>query len=600
MSRHTFRPPATALLACLLVVVATPLSAQPGGLEIKTRWVVETDAAHPGRTARAAFEVTIPGKFHVQSNKPLDEFLIPTTLTVTPPEGFTVREIVYPEPVQIEASLISEELLSVFEQKFVIGVALDVGDNVQPGTYPIAGELRYQACDDKICLMPTSLQLAGMLEIVPATAALTKTGGPLFDDIAFSGEPGSGVGPAPTPQDPVVTTPEPDCDVMVRLEEGFTVLAATGGYLGAEDFIEFVDGAETGTVQRNLLEGRGPLAILLLVIVGGLLLNLTPCVLPLVPINLAIIGAGAQAGSRLRGFALGGTYGLAMAAVYGVLGLIVTLTAATFGAINSTIWFNVGIALLFVALGLAMFDVFFIDFSKLQGKLDLAGRGKRGTFALAFGMGGVSAVLAGACVAPVVIQVIVYAGDQYAKGVTIALALPFFLGLGMALPWPFAGAGLSFLPKPGGWMVRVKQAMGVFILAFAAYYAYTAWTIYDSKRVDSSAVLVAVQEQLQKEGWTASICEGLATARAENKPVLIDMWATWCKNCLAMDKTTFKNDEVIARLEGYVKIKLQAEDLGASPAREILEHFEGIGLPTYAILRPRTAGEGLASSAPAP
>ena len=58
-----------------------------------------------------------------------------------------------------------------------------------------------------------------------------------------------------------------------------------------------------------MFEGRGPLAILLLVFLGGLALNLTPCVLPMIPINLAIIGAGAQAGSRGRGFLLGGAYG---------------------------------------------------------------------------------------------------------------------------------------------------------------------------------------------------------------------------------------------------------------------------------------------------
>ncbi|MHC4966798.1 MAG: protein-disulfide reductase DsbD family protein [Planctomycetota bacterium] len=374
----------------------------------------------------------------------------------------------------------------------------------------------------------------------------------------------------------------------------FTLAGTSGGYLRSGDFIAFIDGAETGTLKRDFFEGKGPLAILVLIIVGGVLLNLTPCVLPLVPINLAIIGAGAQAGSRARGFALGGTYGLAMAAVYGGLGLIVILTASTFGAINSTIWFNVAIAVLFVVLALAMFDVIAIDFTKYQGKLDLAGKAGgagRGTFALAFGMGGVTALLAGACVAPVVIHVIVYSSDQYAKGVTIALALPFFLGVGMAIPWPFAGAGLSFLPKPGKWMVRVKQAIGLFILAFAAYYGYTAWKIFDSTRVDPTAVTSAVQEQLEG-GWTASICDGLATARAENKPVLIDRWATWCKNCLAMDKTTFKNEEVVARLEDYVKIKFQAEDLGASPNREMLELFEGIGLPTYAILRPQALPQG--------
>ena len=90
-------------------------------------------------------------------------------------------------------------------------------------------------------------------------------------------------------------------------------------------------------------------------------------------------------------------------------------------------------------------------------------------------MGGVAALLAGACVAPVVIQVVLFSSNLYAKGTTAALALPFFLGLGMALPWPIAGAGLAALPKPGAWMVRVKQALGVFILATAAYYGYEAY-----------------------------------------------------------------------------------------------------------------------------
>ncbi|MHC4217219.1 MAG: protein-disulfide reductase DsbD family protein [Planctomycetota bacterium] len=581
------RPPRS-LPAILVALAAAPASAQPGLATPDTDWVFDADAAHAGSTVRAAIQFSLPGKYHVQSNQPTDEYLIPTVLTVTPPSGFTVIEVVYPQPVLFEV-LGFDELLPVFDQTFVIGLALEIDADVRPGTHVINGALGYQACDDKQCLMPTTMNLSADLEVVPVTTQITRTDSPLFEGIEFSGETRV-VPPIPPvqPRPPVSVTPDLDCDLLAELDE-FEILGATGGYLGSEDFIEFIDGAESGTLQRRLFEGKGPLVILLLVTLGGILLNLTPCVLPLIPINLAIIGAGAQAGSRARGFALGGTYGLAMAAVYGALGLIVILTASTFGAINSKIWFNIAIAILFVALGLAMFDVFVIDFSKLQGKLDLAGKGGRGTFALAFGMGAVAALLAGACVAPVVIQVIVYSSDQYAKGVTIALALPFFLGVGMALPWPFAGAGLSLLPKPGPWMVRVKQAMGVFILFFAAYYGYTAWKIYDSTRVDPTAVASAVQEHLAG-GWTGSICDGLATARAEDKLVLIDMWATWCKNCLAMDKTTFKDTDVVARLEDYVKIKYQAEDLSASPNREMLERFEGIGLPTYAILRPRTAG----------
>lgn len=219
----------------------------------------------------------------------------------------------------------------------------------------------------------------------------------------------------------------------------------------------------------------------------------------MIPINLAIIGAGAQAGSRRRGFLLGMAYGGAMAIVYGVLGLVVILMAGTFGTINASPWFNVGIAALFVVLGLAMFDVVTIDFSRWSSGFRTAGT-SRGTFALAFSMGGVAALLAGACVAPVVIQVVLSSSNLYATGTTSALALPFLLGIGMAVPWPIAGAGLAALPKPGLWMVRVKQGFGVLILATAAYYGYLGYTIFANRWVDASSVTAGVKEKLKAGG----------------------------------------------------------------------------------------------------
>jgi thiol:disulfide interchange protein len=275
-----------------------------------------------------------------------------------------------------------------------------------------------------------------------------------------------------------------------------------------------------------------------------------------------------------------------MALVYGVLGLVVILTAGTFGTINSSPWFNLGIAVLFVVLGLAMFDVLLIDFSKYSAGVGTSS--SRGSFGLAFSMGAVAALLAGACVAPVVIQVVLFSSNLYATGTKVALALPFCLGIGMAIPWPIAGAGLASLPKPGMWMVRVKQAFGVFILATAAYYGYEAYSIFANRWVDPSAVTSSVEEQL-KAGWHASLAEGLDTARRDQKPVLIDMWATWCKNCLTMDKTTLASSDVQAALAGYVKIKYQAEDPDAQPAKGVMQRLSAPGLPAYAILRPTNA-----------
>jgi len=230
--------------------------------------------------------------------------------------------------------------------------------------------------------------------------------------------------------------------------------------------------------------------------------------------------------------------------------------------------------------------VLLIDFSSYSSRFSADDK-SRGTFLLAFTMGAVAALLAGACVAPVVIQVVLFSSNLYATGTRIALALPFFLGIGMAIPWPIAGAGLAALPKPGMWMVRVKQAFGVVILLTAAYYGYEAYGLFANRWVDATAVASSVEEKV-KEGWTPSLAAGLAAAQRDGKPVLIDMWATWCKNCLTMDKTTLEDPAVKAALANYVKVKFQAEDPDSPPARPVMQKFDAVGLPAYVILRPKS------------
>jgi thiol:disulfide interchange protein len=156
----------------------------------------------------------------------------------------------------------------------------------------------------------------------------------------------------------------------------------------------------------------------------------------------------------------------------------------------------------------------------------------------------------------------------------------------MALPWPLAGAGLSKLPKPGAWMNTVKYAFGVFILAMAAYYGYLAYEIVAGRWVNKADVEASMQEKL-REGWYSSLSDGLAAAQASGKPVLIDMWATWCKNCLTMDKTTLADERVKTALSGYVKIKFQAEDPDAADVKPVMQKFNAVGLPAYGVLKAR-------------
>src|SRR5262249_36257544 len=129
--------------------------------------------------------------------------------------------------------------------------------------------------------------------------------------------------------------------------------------------------------------------------------------------------------------------------------------------------------------------------------------------------------------------------------------------------------------RPGMWMVRIKQAFGVLILATAAYYAYESYSLFANRWVDPSAVASSVEEKV-KAGWQTSLANGLAAAKRENKPVLIDMWATWCKNCLTMDKTTLADPAVTAALDRYVKIKFQAETPDEMPTRAVMQRFDAV------------------------
>jgi thiol:disulfide interchange protein DsbD len=573
-----------ALVATVALLLFSPqiAVAQLRGVKAELTPLVESDAA-AGTPVRAALQVRIPDRFHVQSDAPRDPTLIPTVLTVDVPEGIKVTEVVFPQATEF-AQIGQSQPLLVFEHEFTIGVQFDVSATIPMGRVDVPGRLRYQACDDRLCYAPVTADLVWMLTVVKSDVDRPPSHAAVFNGIAF----GTGRSPGSVP----VIAPVREAsagDGGIALLDQFSIAASTGGYLDSDDFLQFVRNAESGIKEPGLFEGRGPLAILVLVLLGGLALNLTPCVLPMIPINLAIIGAGAGSGSRARGFLLGGVYGGAMALVYGALGVIVVLTAGTFGTINASPWFNLGIAAIFVALALAMFDVFEIDLSRFSGSL-ATDASKRGSYAVAFVMGAVAALLAGACVAPVVIQVVLFSSDMYARGTVAALALPFLLGVGMAVPWPLAGAGLTALPKPGAWMVRVKQAFGVLILATAAYYGYLAYGLFADRWVDARDVATSVEEKL-KAGWHASLAEGLMVAQREQKPVLVDMWATWCKNCLVMDQTTLADQSVKAALDEYVKVKYQAEQLDEEPTRSIMARFDAVGLPAYVILHPKVEGD---------
>jgi thioredoxin:protein disulfide reductase len=478
-------------------------------------------------------------------------------------EGNEITPLSIPEPV-MEWDKTRQTNRGVYEHSFCVAVPALAQTNQQL-------ILKLQGCTNGACFAPER-----------RTFARNPSGA--FFEVADTDESSPAAGSA--------------AEELKHALDGFKVASRQTGYMKASDFVGFLDRSASGQGDADdplaRFKNLGLAATLFLIVLGGFLLNLTPCVLPMIPINLAIIGAGTQARSRVEGFRNGSVYGLGMALAYGTLGLLVVLTGAKFGSLNSTTWFNYLVALVFVVLALGMFDVIHIDLSRFGSgfgpQADKAAGGTALRFLVIFIMGSLAALLAGACVAPVVISVMLLATNLYAKGLLAGLLLPFLLGVGMALPWPVAGAGLAIMPKPGKWMNRVKYGFGVVILFFAAYYGHLGYRAFAAGRPTASdlasdpATSVATASS-DADQAKQDFFKALERGRTEAKPVFVDFHASWCKNCLAMDETVFNQPSVQQKLKDFVVVRYAAERPNISPTKEVLDHFGVMGLPSYVVVR---------------
>ena len=405
---------------------------------------------------------------------------------------------------------------------------------VYGGTPPYEVKVAFQGCrkgapgEAAVCLMPQELQLTG----IKKPAAELESG------------------------------------AVRQFYHNWKVVKQYSGAMDKKEFLAFLERAPKElSEQKSMFADRSIWMVIFLTILGGIGLNLTPCVLPMIPINLAIIGGG---GDKRRCVCRGALYGMGMAAAYGVLGAVVVYTGSSFGTLNSSSWFNFGAAAVFVVLAIAMLGFFDLDLSRFSRITP--GTIKGGKDIAAFVMGVFAALLAGACVAPVVVGVMLFAAGLYAEGNMSAPFMGLFLGIGMGLPWPLAAAGLGVLPKPGKFMVAVKYVFSALIICGACYYGYLGWSLLPGN--------------FSPEAEITKLAEAGRRAKAENKRVVIDFYATWCKNCMAMKKSVFTDPEVQKALEKVVFVEFQAEKPGDPLIAPLLKLWNVPGFPAFVIAEP--------------
>ena len=346
------------------------------------------------------------------------------------------------------------------------------------------------------------------------------------------------------------------------------------GYMSSAELIAFL---RNEPPPDGRLEDHALWLVILLVLVGGLAANLTPCVLPLVPINLILIG---------KGWRRGAAYAAGITTAYGVLGLAAAFGGLAFGTLQSSPWFNAGVAVVFTVLALAMLDLVHLPelrglkgFSGFKGSTGSTGskgskgstgKGTNGLMGLkAYVLGLGAATLAGACVEPILIATLLLTAQWFAAGRVWAVALPFVLGAGMGLPYPFAAAGLSVLPKPGAWMVWVKRAFALVFVVMACWYGWQAVA-----RIENGKLRMKNEERV-----SGVIGDGAAASR----PVFIKIGAPWCRNCASMARTTFKDSAVVRELSAYDVREIEINTFADLVRYPELKGLDIKGLPAYVV-----------------
>jgi len=382
------------------------------------------------------------------------------------------------------------------------------------------------------------------------------------------------------------------------------------------------------------------LALVLVSFFGfGLLLSLTPCVFPMIPILSGIIVNHGHAVSHLRAFVLSLAYVLGMAVTYAAVGVAAGLSGTLLSAALQNAWVLGSFALVFVVLSLSMFGFYELQMpAALQSRVSDTANRQGGSLPAIALMGALSALIVGPCVAAPLAGALLYIA-QTGNAVLGGAAL-FVMALGMGLPLLLVGAfSRSLLPKSGPWMDGVKNFFGVVMLATALWLVspvipmwlqMLGWALlmvvpaiylhaldplpphaHAFQRlgkglgvallVGGAAMLIGVlggaRDPLQPLGFlrgaTAAVSPAptfervatverldarLAEAKSAGKAVMLDFYADWCVSCKEMERFTFADPKVAARMKQLVLLQADVTaNTGADAA--LLKRFGLFGPP---------------------
>lgn len=535
-----------------------------------------------GATARVAALVTIESGWHVNSDKPTFEYLIPTVLNLELPPGWEEEKVRYP-PAETQTFAFADQPLSVFDGEVVIEAEVRVPENASAGPVPLQASLRYQACNESQCLPPVTVKSEVELRI-----------GPNGEAVASAAFPAAGTGEAVEDDQPAAGDPGK---------------AITAGGLGL---------------------------MLLLALVGGLILNAMPCVLPV--LSLKVFGLVKSAGHGRREIARGA---LSTAAGIVVSFWALALAAVAARAAGSAVGWGIQfqrpgfvalLAVIVVLFCLNLWGLFEIPLPQRLARL--GGSGPREGIAGHFASGLFATLMATPCSAPFLGTAVSFALAQEAP---VILAIFTAVGLGMALPYLLISAfpGVAkVLPRPGAWMETVRGVMGFLLAAAAVWLFYVLAAQVSPEKVAGiklALLALALFTWLRHRGVngrvfrhatalgmaaTVAVALGLAVspqATAETGPtaeaagliewqpfdraraeslaaggqlVFVDVTADWCFTCKVNERLVIETPEVAGAFEEHSVVPMKADWTNRNDdITQFLAEHGRYGIPFYLLYR---------------
>jgi thioredoxin:protein disulfide reductase len=530
--------------------------------------ILSANSATAGSKVKITVMVSVEDGWHINSNKPNEDYLIPTVLKVKSVNRIELTSVVYPVSKELKFDF-SDKPVSVYEKDFKIEGFLLVPENIQAGKLSFNVILNYQSCNNLTCLPPASVEEKVSLNIVETKARIVENNESAKEEIQKQNL-----------QNAQATEPK---DKSLESD-----LASSGLFIS-----------------------------LLIVFLGGLALNLTPCVYPLIPITIGYFG-GQSEGSTRKLFVLGILYVLGMAVTYSVVGVITALSGAVFGTLLQNTFVILSIAAVLMILSLSMFGLY--EFKLPDSWVAKAGGAKGGYFGAVF-MGLTMGIVAAPCIGPFVLGLVTYVG---AKGDPYyGFLMFFFLAVGLGTPYIFLAlfsGKIKSLPRAGFWMDAVKHIFGFILLGMALYflepilpkqiagYVLPIFMILSSlyilffdktmhkvkgfKYVKNAfsiiiiavAVYLLIPSQRSSPDWQTYSKEKFQKSLTANQPALLDFYADWCIPCKELDASTYSDKNVIKEMKRFNAFKIDMTKSLSDETESTRKMFSIVGMPTVILI----------------